>query len=558
MADRDRTRSRRALAWAGWALGLGLLTAATTAPLTIERTVESLRFPDLLGTVPVEVTLVHNGYSVLDTGVLGSVFWDQTGPFGLGADLRVTGPPNAGGTLASYVDPAFLKVNAQSLNDPAALGRAYARQLSDRFGEGFLVRAGLLGAAGGVIWTLILTPRLGRLGRRRRVQVVGAGGIAMLVASSGVAVVQYTQWPGSDGVPELYPLPGRPGLALTSPQAREVAEQVQPFIEKNVTRVKERGAAYEEDAAASIIEVLPRVAGRLGPRPGEVVVLAEADPQGSLVGTHVREGVYAELQRLLGPDTFVARSMSGDISSNGTVGEAGFVKGEAQASPGIPVVAVKGDHDSEVTVDQLGRDDVAVVDRNLVQAGGLTFTGGSDPEFKSLFGGMVTNPSGVSPTERGAQTRALVEQEAPGDAVQVILHQPDAVLGYLGIDDLALLRATRGHETEPWDDGIPDLPPGSVTYGHWHIPDGPFVVWNTDTDKVSWTVVDQLGTSGGVEERPTISRFSTPYSAPLKPISLRLHYVQEDTGLVTGTVEIRFDVEGRLSVGQRVELGSAQ
>ena len=86
----------------------------------MQRTVESLRFDDLLGTVPVEVTLVHNGYSVLDTGVLGSVFWARTGPLGLGADLRVTGPPNAGGTLASYVDPDFLKVNAQSVSDAAA------------------------------------------------------------------------------------------------------------------------------------------------------------------------------------------------------------------------------------------------------------------------------------------------------------------------------------------------------------------------------------------------------------------------------------------------------
>ena len=53
--------------------------------------------------------------------------------------------------------------------------------------------------------------------------------------------------------------------------------------------------------------------------------------------------------------------------------------------------------------------------------------------------------------------------------------------------------------------------------GHYHDPDGPWVVWNTDGDLVTWTVVSQLGTSGGVEENPTFNRFSTPFSTPLKP-----------------------------------------
>ena len=563
MADPDlsrargaRAHSRRGARWLGWFLGFGLLTAVATAPLSVQRTVESLRVDDLLGTVPVEVTLVHNGFSVLDTGVLGSVFWDRTGPLGLGAQLRVTGPPNAGGTLASYVDPAFLRVNAQLVNDPAAVGRAYTRQLSSRFERGFLERAGLLGLLGGVVLTLILPPRLARVGRHRQVLVIGATGAALLLSSSSFAAVQYAEWAGSDPAPTLYPLPARPELQFTSPQAREVAEQVQPFIEKNVERLKKAGLDYEEEAASSIASVLPGAAPRIAPRDGEVVVLAEGDPQGSLVGTHVRKGLYAELVRLLGSEAFAARTMSGDISSNGTVGEEGFVRGEAEASPGIPVVAVKGDHDSKVTIEQLGKSGAEVVDRSTVEAGGLVFTGGADPEFKSLFGGMITNPSGVSPTERGAQVRAYVDKELPGESVHALVHQNEAMLGYLGIDNISKLRATRGHETEPWDDGIPDLPPGSLTYGHWHVSDGPFVVWNTDTDDVTWTVVDQVGTSGGVQQAPSITSFSTPYSAPIKPISLRLHYVDEDTGLVTGAVELVVSLDGSRSVGQRVDLGS--
>ena len=48
----------------------------------------------------------------------------------------------------------------------------------------------------------------------------------------------------------------------------------------------------------------------------------------------------------------------------------------------------------------------------VVEVRDLLFTGGADPEFKSLFGGIVTNPSGVTPRERGAEVREVVEAEA--------------------------------------------------------------------------------------------------------------------------------------------------
>ena len=144
-----------------------------------------------------------------------------------------------------------------------------------------------------------------------------------------------------------------------------------------------------------------------------------------------------------------------------------------------------------------------------------------------------------------------------GEPVVVVLHQPNAVAGYLalGTPTLDEFKTRQTSLTTPVDDGIPDLPPGIVTYGHLHDPDGPWVVWNTDTADVTWTVVTQLGSSGGVEENPTFNRFSTPFSPPLKTVNVQLQYVDEHSGLQTGYTEIAVATDGTLTVANRIELG---
>jgi hypothetical protein len=72
---------------------------------------------------------------------------------------------------------------------------------------------------------------------------------------------------------------------------------------------------------------------------------------------------------------------------------------------------------------------------------------------------------------------------------------------------------------------------------------------------VTWTVVDQLGTAGGVENAPTFSRFSTPVSAPLKPITVRLQYVNVSSGLQTGYATIECDLDARCTITDRTDVG---
>lgn len=541
----------RAAQWLGWVV----LGAVVSLPLAAERAVEHASIEDRLGTLPVQVRLAHNGHTTLDTGILGQLYWHRTGAAGFGAVLRSTGPPMAGGTLASYVSPKFVRANASFLEDPDRLVATYGAELRRQLVSS-TIRYSLVG--GLLIGTALFvgSTALGRRSRRFR-WLAGTGAVVVAtMATTGLAAAEFANWEGSQAVADTYPLPSRPELSFSSPQTREIAEQVRPFIEKNTRRIEERNDQYVAAVADSAREQLRLHGSALRPRSGEDVVLAEADPQGSQVGTAARRALYAALAERLGRDaeSIVLRTIAGDVTSNGTVAESDFVHREAEVAPGIPVVAAKGDHDTDVTVDQLLDAGVAVPDTEIVEAGGLRVASARDPAFKALFGGLVVNETGISEAEVGAKLREVVDDRDDDGPVYVVLHQPRAVDGYLD-GELETVRRTEGSLTRPVDDGVPDLPPGMVTYGHLHDPAGPWVVWNTDGDEITWTVVSQLGTSGGVEENPTFNRFSTPFSVPLKAVSVQLQFVSRESGLQTGYLPITIATDGTVTVGDRVDVG---
>ena len=536
--------------------GYAATAALVAAPLAAEQTVEHLRFEDRIGTVPVEVSLTHNGMSTLDTGVLGRLYWEETGAAGFGANVRVTGTPEAGGTLASYASPRFVRTNAAFVSDPGDVATAYGDELRSRLWRRFLLSEAVAALVGGLLLTAVFRGRLPRLpGARRRTRagvaallVVGAAGTSALSA-----VALFSRWDGSAEVEERYPMPGVESLSFSSPQTLEVARQIEPFLTKNNDRTRAGAEAYELAVAASMADELDEHADDLAPEDGERIILAEADPQGSFVGTSVRRAMYAQLQDALGEGVLIVRTISGDITSNGTVAEASFVEQEVQASRDVPVVVVKGDHDTDTTLDQLADLDVANPDLEVDEVAGLDVVAANDPAFKTLFGGVVVNESGLSESEVGENLRGEVGEET--EALVVLVHQPATAAGYLGIDGLFELDDAVGWETTPRDDGIPDLPPGIVNVGHLHDAELPKVIWNTDGDEVTWTVVHQLGTSGGVEESPTFNRFSTPFSVPLKTLSLQLQYVDAETGLQTGYATIDTATDGAVTIGPRIDLG---
>ena len=541
---------RRLPAVAGFAACAGA-AALISLPIALERSVEGVRFSDRLGTFPVEVSLCHNGRSTLDTGLLGKVFWSETGSYGFGAYARATGPPEAGGTLASYVDPAFIEANVALINDPSRVVTAYSGKFEDR------LRARLLGVeipaalVGGTALFLLLPRRRWREAPVRR--EVGVAVLLVLAATgtSGAASwLMFDRWSCNEPVGVEYPLAADSKLSFASPETREVAVQVRPFIIKNLERSRQRASAYEVAARTSFAVALASRVSDLVPRTGEQIVIAEADTQGSLVGTRVRSSLYADLLQALGPEAFAFRTIAGDVTSNGTVAEAGYVTSELEVFPDLPLVAVGGDHDSAATRQQLADSGARLPDPEPLEIADLLVSGADDHEHKTLFGGIITNETGVTEQQLGAALREVVDSR-PGI---VVLHQPDAVAGYLGLDSLSLL-GSGGSATVPYNDGIPDLPPGIVDIGHLHEQQTPRVVWNTDGDQVTWTVIDQLGTAGGVQNSPTFNSFSTPTSPPLKPLMVRLQYVDTASGLETGYVTLLCDLDGQCSLSDRVDVG---
>jgi hypothetical protein len=563
---RDLLRWQVAAKVIGYLLGIGIVAA----PLALEQSLEQVRFDDQLGTVPVQVSICHNGYSSLDTGILGTVYLRRTGSFGFGACVRATQPPEAGDSLTSYIDESFIQRNAELINHPSQIAAAYAHAFTREFWREFWRNEAVLGALGVLVviafrrttgsgeedrmpwWGRRLA---GRLTPWPKVRVVLWPTLVVVVgvtASTAYAGHEFRTWSGTAPVGTTYTISEVPDLSFSSPQTREIASQVQPFIKKNTERIEQAATDYEEESASTFSAALAATGDTLKPRDGERIVLAEADPQGSFVGTAVRKRLYPILLGQLGAESIALRTIAGDITSNGAVAESAFVKGEARSSGDIPTVAVSGDHDSDRTVDQMKEYGMLNPDLRTTDVGGFGVSVANDPEYKTFFGGSVTNPSGVTEAQLGEKMRKVVDPDETGI---VIFHQPDAAKAYLGISDINDLDSTLGHERTPWDDGIPDVAPGTVDMGHSHRSVGPFVVWNTDTDKTTWTVVDRLGTSGGAENSPTFNRFSTPFSVPLKPISFRLQYFDEKSGLQTGYATITVDLAGQGSISARTDVG---
>lgn len=531
-----------------------LAAAIVAAPVALVRAIEGVRFEDQLGTLPVEVSLCHDGRSTLDTGVFGKVFWDRTGAYGFGAYARASGPPAAGDTLASYVDPAFIEANVLFIRDPDSVVTAYAAEMRTALQDHVLRDELVATLVGGTILFLLIPRRRMRDVSRTHTAVASVLLVSLSLGLSTLAAAQeFADWECNTEPGAIFAVPGMDNPTFSSPQMSEIVAQVQPFVEKNTRRIDQEADRYEQAAIASLATALQQ-AGGLTPRDGEKVVLAEADPQGSFVGVQVRTAMYDALTDVLGEEAIALRTISGDVTSNGTVAEATYVKAEAKVGTGIPVAAVGGDHDSERTWAQMADAGFALPNLSTVEVGGLQVSGAHDSEHKTLFGGSVTNPSGISEQELGRRLRDEV-----GDRTGVVLlHQPSALAGYLGTESLTDLHSVGNdatHRTVPYDDGLADLPPGTVNIGHLHDPAGPWVLWNTEGESVTWTVVDQLGTAGGVENAPTFSRFSTPVSPPLKPIMVRLQYVDVDSGLQTGYATLTCDLDGACSVTARVDVG---
>lgn len=192
-------RVRRILRWSATFVVHAVLVALVALPISVERAIEHARFDDRLGTFPVEIELSRNGVTTVDTGLMGKLYWSETGAGGFGARVTATGPPEAGGTLSSYVTPEFLRANAAFVDDPGEVARVYGAELRAQ-----VVRAALLyDLVAALVGALLLTavfrgrpppvPRRLRATRLRRVAAWSAYALVALAASSLTAAMMFAR-----------------------------------------------------------------------------------------------------------------------------------------------------------------------------------------------------------------------------------------------------------------------------------------------------------------------------------------------------------------------------
>lgn len=530
-------------------LALGIVLAAPISSFqAAEHSVETASFKDHFGAVPVELGLQHNGTSTLEGGIFGQVHLYETGIFGFGLNARPNGPPEGGGTLASYIDPEFVQRNAEAVGNVDSVATSYAAEAKDEVIDNALQRELVYSAVLGIIIWGGVTSRYKGKEHTKPVhwRLSAAALVGATAVSAGGAAWQFDRWSDKQVITESYRTSQWPNVSFSSRETLELARQVVPAWEKNKERTKAEADQFIIEATSSFdVEILGHIT-ELQPRAGERIVLAEADTQGGVIGTSVRTYAYSRIIEEIGSDAFIARVIAGDFTSNGTVGEAGYTKIEIAASGEIPTIVSLGDHDTGYTEQQLDDGGALTPDLETVEVHGIGITGATDPERKSLFGGLVENETGVTETELGETMRTVIETDSSDIAA---IHQPEAAAGLLGVSSISeVLDDTRDVVTLDID------PPASLKIllvGHTHTAMKPKVIMRSDGTTM---VLDQLGSANGVENRPLLSRFSTPDSAPLKEMMVRLHYIDEITLQPTGYITLSWSTDGQSTISERTDL----
>lgn len=532
-----------------------LICGVLTLPLALGWAINRAEVRELVGITPTTFSLTTSGHSELRLGVPGTVYLPMArGPFGVVATVEGPGDPDIGnGDLASYVTPEMLRLYAGLFHDPEPALTAYVDQLVAEVRQQLLLAVGTLAGLGGLtLFALsMLLPRMVPSGRAGYLRSAAAFGL-VLVATTVVALVQVrpptAQVRPSSGVYPLTALDGTPveGGTTNSPVLRALLGTSVPKIQALISRQDESEREFRETASASLTAQLASLSG---PREGEVALLMQSDMHCNTAMTRMQQQVASMLGEQFGPDVPSLLAISGDLTTNGTAAEGTCIEDLAGIAGDRPVVAVTGNHESAVSRRQMRDAGMVVLDGSVTEVGGVTVLGEDDPSRSELFG-----PTRLRGDRTQAEVGAELYDEARDGRVDVVLvHEAYAAAAFVGADDMRSFLDGRGSVDTPVEDGIRDLPAGAVFYGHWHREVEPRVVWNSDD---TWTLVMELNTSGGAIARPTVGRFSTPWSRPQQVASFPVVFLEEETRLVTGYQLYRFDPAGTVSVLPRVDIGS--
>jgi predicted phosphodiesterase len=274
---------------------------------------------------------------------------------------------------------------------------------------------------------------------------------------------------------------------------------------------------YVDTAAASLSGQLSDLPA---PRRTETMVFGLSD-------LHCNQATTELITRLVAVTDPALVISAGDDTVNGTAAERGCITREAAIAGDRPFVVATGNHDSNLTEQQMTRERMIVLDGAPVEAAGLSVLGDDDPEHNIPFSVERTRDRAETQEEMAAR---LVEVARTRQTDVLVMHQPAAA-------EVAM--------------AVPDLPARLVLWGHFHSEVGPTVVSHADG---SWSVGMRQGTAGGVRQ-PIATSFSTPFSPPLITADVYFYFLDSATRLVTAVQPVRFRPDATVVIGERIATG---
>ncbi len=428
----------------------------------------------------------------------------------------------------------MLELYAGIFHDPAAAIDQYVGLVQDEL-RSQLVKAVLVSALGGgtVLLGLTYLVPLQRTSRRRDRARLALAGVLVLATTSALGVVQVTSSSGHTGPTEgVYPLEVldgtlAAGATTDSPVMRAITGGALAKAKVLIGRQETAEAAYRETA---VVDLEAQTALMVGPAEGETAVIMQSDMHCNTSMIRLQRTVVELLNEQHGDDVPALMGVTGDLTTNGTAAEGTCIRNERAIMGEAPVAAVTGNHESDVSAEQMADSGMTVLDGSTEELGGRAGPRRRRPEPQRALRREHPARGGGTGRRRAATPRGGRGRRREDRPDLVLVHEAYAAQAFLGVESVNALLTDNDVSTTvaplDGDDGIDDVPASAVFYGHWHRSIEPRVIWNSDG---TWTLLMELDTSGGAIDTPTINNFSTPWSKPQQSASFPVLFLDDET-----------------------------
>ncbi|MGH3445701.1 MAG: hypothetical protein ACRDPB_10040 [Nocardioidaceae bacterium] len=542
--------------------------AIAALPLAIIEGLTTTRVEDDVGIVPVTLSL-EPGHSSLATGLLAGTIYDaDLTSHGLGMKIETNGPPANLDSIHSLDSPQLkriAKLYTSMYQHPEEIRAGYTEAISSALTRNVLLME--LEAGGAIAVVAFVVSGLGGGARLKRTTAGTLGGLMLL--STGYSVHVYLDWQAENAIPDatykIGILAGTPlKNAVTDSQTTSLlVDGVIPLAKAEIQRESQANEEFltrayrTSDAQVSVgkVEV---------PGPGESACLLLSDVHSNADMIKVYRHFVDRLNQTYGPATLNVTFLDGD-QTYGSAAEKSAV--DAMSKITGQEYAVLGNHDSDITLTQMRRAGIHVLNGPAVPTrDGLTAVGITDPQLTkqgALFVADNVHRPGDDHHSEADAGRTLRAEIQRSDPTLALAHEAYAFGPVLDLPDITADKMTEwfragstpqgGDTGDTADDGVPDLEASALAYGHWHRR---FMYRVAGNDDGTWSVVMELGTSGGAGSVLSLSHFSTPQTIPGKTASAAMMIVNDTSGLVTSVQAISTDRGGAVHVHPAHPIGS--